>query len=119
MESRLPAASGIADTNQDAVVNAAALFAHFVEHAFEHGVDARCNAAWSCSNNAPTTLSSLMREGASALSRAPKDAWFCYPFLRDARGSSKVAEASTHFGLVACSRCRSMNDIARDTSHAG
>ncbi len=107
---QLVAASGMAaitydnDTPADDVH---AVLQHVRDHAADLQIDTRRLGVWACSGHVPNALSVLMQSPV-----AVRCAVFCYGYLLDLDGSSRVADAARQFGFVTPCAGRPVGDLS-------
>ena len=110
---RLTAASGLGAvtyTNEDPEADLDALLRYIEQNGASLGIDAKRIGIWSCSGNAPTALSLLIK-------RAPgiKCAVICYGLLFDLDESTAVADAAVKWRFANPCGGKSVDDLPQDT----
>jgi len=106
---QLVAASGMAAITYDNDAPAAdvhAVLEYVCHHAADLQIDAGRLGVWACSGNVPNALSVLMQAPV-----AVKCAVFCYGYLLDFDGSSRVADAARQFGFLTPCAGRRVSDL--------
>jgi dienelactone hydrolase len=107
---QLVAASGMAAItyeNDAPVDDVLAVLQYVREHAADLRLDGRRLGVWACSGHVPNALALLMHAPA-----AVKCAVFCYGYLLDFDGSSRVADAARQFGFVTPCAGRPLSDLS-------
>jgi acetyl esterase/lipase len=110
---RLAAASGVAAityANREPVEDASAVIDFVRDNGAAVGIDATRIGVWSCSGNAPTALSLLMRKSEPPL----RCGILLYGFLLDSEGSTAVADAARQFRFANPTAEKSADDLPED-----
>ena len=106
---QLVAASGMAAItyeNDAPADDVHAVLQYVRDHAADLQIDAARLGVWACSGHVPNALSVLMQAPV-----AVKCAVFCYGYLLDLDGSSRVADAARQFGFVTPCAGRPVGDL--------
>jgi hypothetical protein len=97
-------------TNAEPASDAHDVLNYIRQNAAALGIDGKRIGLWACSGSVPTALSLLIQGGRDHL----KCAAFCYGYMLDFNGSTRMADSARQFGFVNPCVGKSVADLPRD-----